>query len=122
MMKPSGSAGAIQKCQPVYVKADANVDLAQADAVATAQVFGLASQEIAVGESGAIQTDGIFTAADWTATTGAVTLTVGSSYFLDAASPGMLTTTAPTTGYNCKVGRAVSATDLDLNIRDSFKL
>ena len=68
------------------------------------------------------------TTAQWDAVVTGQTggLTFNSLYFLDPTSPGKLTTTPPTTAgsgqCNVLVGRAMSTTELALNIRDPILL
>jgi len=49
---------------------------------------------------------------------GTIALTPGATYFLDPSTAGRITTTAPTTAgqYVVRVGRAVDATTLDIEI------
>jgi hypothetical protein len=118
----NASASAALICTPVCISgADAFV-LARADAVGTADAFALVSAaSIAAAGSGSVQTDGFFiaTTAQWDAITGQTGgLTPNAAYFLSATTAGRLTTTAPTaTGqFSTYIGRAVSATVLELSI------
>lgn len=126
--KVNGNAGAIVIGTPVYVKADGEVDKAQANASGTVQITGLARDvSIAAAASGIIQTDGVLvaTTAQWDAVTGGTGgLTAGSVYYLDAATPGMLTATAPTTAgqFVVRVGLALSAIDIDISVTPPIKL
>ena len=113
------STGAIFIGQPVYIAGGDTVDLALADAKATAGVIGLVlDASIASSDIGTILTDGILTSTDWTAVVGAATLTVGSVYFLSDVTAGTLTTTAPTTtgSFVTRVGTAISTTTLEVTI------
>lgn len=104
----------------VYDDAALGVDLAQADAASTAKVIGLVRDaSIAAAASGSIQTDGILTNSDWTATVGAATLVTNTDYFLSAADPGELVTTPPTGAPNqlTRVGRSISTTALEISIQ-----
>lgn len=51
-------------------------------------------------------------------------LTIGSDYFLSTTTPGAVQTTAPSTPgqISQRVGRAISATNLDVVIREPFYL
>ena len=115
-------------CQPVYIKSNGAVDLAQADASATSEVFGLVNDAlIAPNASGRILFDAVLTATtgEWDAVTGGSGgLTPGETYFLDAATVGMLTINAPTASgeFVVNIGRAISATKLDLTILAPIKL
>jgi hypothetical protein len=113
---------------PVYLKADGTVDLAEANAQATTDVFGLVKDtSIAAGDPGNILTDGTLTAltTDWDAVTGGSGgLTPGAVYFLDPATAGLLTASAPTTAgqFVVRVGKAISATKMDLVLAAPIKL
>lgn len=113
---------------PVYVSAAGAVKRAQANAASTSGVVGLCNDvSIAAAASGYIATGGVFvaTTAQWDAVTGQTGgLTFGALYFLETATPGMLTTTPATTAGQCNVlvGRALSTTELDLDPRDQILL
>jgi hypothetical protein len=112
----------------VYVKSNGNVDKAQANAATVTEVFGLVMDTaIASGVAGNVQMDGIVeaTTTQWDAVTGGTGgLTPGAIYFLSAATAGRLTLAPPTTvgHYVARVGRAVSATKMDLAIEQPIKL
>jgi hypothetical protein len=122
------NAGPITIGMAVYAKSDGDVDLAQADAQGTVQVEGLVAEaSISAAASGLIQTDGVLTASTgaWDAVTGDTGgLTPGAAYYLSEATPGGLTTTAPTSGgdFVVRVGLAISATALDISIMPPIKL
>ena len=119
------NAGSISQGQPVYVKSNGAVDLAQADAATTSRTYGLVfDASIATTATGKIQGDNVLTVSDWTTPTGSATLTVGSVYYLSAATAGELTTTAPsTTGqYVQKVGFAISTTKMNIDLNDPILL
>lgn len=124
----NNNAGAIIIGQPVYVDGAGSVDLAQADALATAEVLGLvADVSIAAAASGGIATDGKLTATtgQWDVVTGETGgLTPGAKYFLDAATPGMLTQTAPQTDGEviAPVIKALSTTEAEINIEHTILL
>lgn len=124
----NSNAGAIVIGQPVYVDGAGSVDLAQADALATADVLGLVfDTSIASAASGGLLTDGrlVATTGEWDVVTGQVGgLTAGSTYFLDAATVGMLTTTAPVAVGEvvAPVGKALSTTELEINIDHTILL
>ena len=58
---------------------------------------------------------------DWTPVAGTAALTPGLPYFLSVATAGRITTTAPSAPgeYVVLVGRALSATELDVDIEPS---
>jgi hypothetical protein len=124
----NGNASSITIGQAVYVEAAGSVDLAQANASSTVEILGLVkSTSIAAAASGSIQTDGILTATtvQWDAVTGGTGgLTAGSIYYLDPDTPGLLTTTAPTTAadYVVRVGLALSTTDMDITVSEPILL
>lgn len=122
------NAGSVVCGAPVYMTANSHFDKAKADAVGTVEVIGLVKDtSIATATAGIVQTDGILalTTGQWDAVTGDVGgLTFGSNYYLDAATAGKLTKTAPsTTGQFVKsIGIAISATEIKLNIERRVKL
>jgi hypothetical protein len=122
------NAGTIAIGQPVYTKANGNVDLARANAAGTTEVLGLVKDtSIPTATPGQILVDGVLTATtgQWDIVTGGSGgLTPGSIYYLGAAAVGTLTTVAPTTvgQFVVRVGRAISATKLDLMIMVPIKL
>ena len=126
--KTNGNAGPIVICQAVYTKGDGDVDLAQADASGTVEVLGLVKEaSISASSSGAIQTDGVLSATtgQWDNVTGDTGgLTPGAVYWLDPSTPGGLTDTAPTTvaQYVCRLGKAVSTTELEISIEPPILL
>jgi hypothetical protein len=126
--RTNNNAGTIVICTPVYADADDDVDEAQADAEATSAVIGLVfDSTILTTATGSIIMSGIHTATtgEWDAVTGdSGGLVVDDLYYLDAAAPGMLTSTAPTTTteFVVPVGIALSATDMKLVDRHSVLL
>lgn len=124
----NGGGATINFGNAVYLSAADTVQLARANALATAKIYGLVyDASIAAAASGQIATDGILsgTTAQWDAVTGQTGgLTVGTDYFLDPTTAGRLTITPPTTAgqYNCYIGRAKSTTDMHLDIRTYIAL
>lgn len=124
----NNTGGALVKGTPVYVPLAGEVAKARANATGTKNVFGLvADASIADAASGGIQTDGVLTAttAEWDAVTGqSGGLTTDAVYFLSAATAGMLTTTAPTADghFVCRVGLALSPTELEITFHAPIKL
>lgn len=118
----NNNAGAIVIGTPVYIAAAGQVDKAKADAAATADVVGLVkTTSIAAAGTGIVTVDGVLTATtgQWDAVTGGSGgLTANTIYYLDPATAGKLTSTAPTTvGHSVtRVGKALSTTDLLINI------
>ena len=109
---------------PLYLKANTHVATAKADDASTVQVAGLAISNAAPTFTCNFVTEGQVERADWTDITGAVTLTPGATYFLDAVIAGKITTVAPTTTgqYVVRVGRAIDTTTLDIEIELPIRL
>lgn len=116
---------------PVYASAADTVKRAQGNAKSTGAVIGLVyDASIAAAANGNIAESGVLvgTATQWDAAVTGQTggLTFNSVYFLDTANVGKLTTTVPSgngTGVvNTKIGRALSSTELELDIRDPILL
>lgn len=126
--KTNDNASALVIGTAVYPKSNGNVDKGRANASGTVELLGLVRDaSIAAAASGAVQTDGILTATteEWDAVTGQTGgLTSGSPYYLDPATAGMLTATAPTTTgqFVVRVGLAISEVDLDISIQPPIKL
>lgn len=117
------SSDAITIGMAAYISSAGKVKKAQANATGTKDVIALCRDaSIASGDSGAFQTDGQLTSADWTAVVGVATLTPGSIYYLSGDTAGKLTTTPPTSGWVVEIGEAHSTTVLDINIRQPVKL
>ena len=107
----------------VYPSSTGKFKQAKADATGTKDVIGLCrAASIAAGLSGDIQLDGPLSVADWTSIIGAATLTTGSIYYLSGATKGLLTATAPVTGWVVEVGIALSTLILQIKIRQPVKL
>jgi hypothetical protein len=124
--KDNMSGSTIPKCTPVYVSSN-NMIPAQADAQSTVAVAGLVDADTTNNSAGNVVTDGVFEAdaADWDAVTGQTGgLTVGADYWLSAAAAGMLTATAPDADgdFVKKVGHALTATQMDVEIGQTVKL
>jgi hypothetical protein len=114
------SSAALTAGMPVYISGNSAVKRAQANAAGTAGVAGIwLDPSTAAAASGNYAAGGVAvcTTAQWDAVTGATGgLTAGSLYFLDAATAGKLTTTAPSTAAQLVtlVGRALSTTDMEM--------
>jgi hypothetical protein len=125
--KTNDSGGAVVIGQPVFVNG-VNADLAQADSQSTIRVAGLVLDITAADASPVnILADGILvaTTGQWDAVTGETGgLTPGANYFLDPATAGMLTQTAPTTAsqFVVRVGHAVSTTEMEIEVQQPIKL
>lgn len=102
------------------------VKLAIANASAPAQAIGLVNAaSISASAAGSIAFSGVIaaTTGQWDVVTGQTGgLTPGAMYFLSNTTAGALTTTAPTTGFLCAVGRAMSTTKLALRFDPTIQL
>lgn len=112
----NGNGSTITANKAVYINSSGEFDLAKADGGTTAPAYGFTTASVASGASGSLQTDGLLT--------GFSGLTAGSKYYVDASTAGAITATAPTTAgqYVCGVGRAVSSTELQIDISDPILL
>jgi hypothetical protein len=110
----------------VYIDTGDNVKLANANAAGTRHVVGMVQDtSVAQSASGTIAFMGLMTATtgQWDVVTGqAGGLTVGATYFLSNVTAGAMTTTAPTTGYLVRVGRALSTTKFLLDPQQAITL
>lgn len=128
VQRENANVAAIVIGTPVYVSASGEVDKAQANALATVEVLGLVRDaSIAAAASGSIQTDGVLvaTTGQWDVITGQTGgLTVGAVYYLDPATAGRLTATAPTAvgEFVARVGKAMSETELEITIAQPIEL
>lgn len=122
----NGEAGAIVIGQAVYISGSGECKKAIANASGTKEVVGFVSDtSISSAASGAITTAGTVTATtgQWDAVTGqSGGLTSGSVYFLDNSTAGKVTTTAPSTGYVCRVGIAASSTVMVVSLSSPVQL
>ena len=122
------NVGAIVIGAPVYSPSAGNFDKARANAISTSDTVGLvADTSVGASAAGNVQVNGIVTATttQWDAVTGGSGgLTAGSVYYLDPATAGKLTTTAPTTvGQTVvRIGVALSTTQLELGIEQPILL
>lgn len=114
---------------PVYADAASGFKKARANAVGTSKVVGLVadSPSIANGATGGIAMDGLLTAttAEWDAVAGTTGgLVFNTIYYLDPATAGKITSVAPSTVGQLvvEIGKALSTTDLKINIQQSILL
>lgn len=113
----------------VYIDAASGFKRAQANAVSTAVAVGLCfDTSIAPSASGNICTGGVMTATtgQWGAviTGGPSGLTAGALYYIDPATPGFITLTAPSTVGQvvAPVGLALSTTDMEIRLLTNILL
>lgn len=122
------SSSAIVIGAPVYASAADTVKRGQANAKSTSQLAGLGyDTSTAAASIGNIITGGVLvaTTTQWDAVAGTTGgLAFGTKYFLDPATPGKITSTAPTTAGQCVtlVGIALSTTELEVLLRDPILL
>jgi len=122
------AATAIVIVNPCYMFGVGSVRRAQANALATSRVTGLAlSTTTAAGANLELVTDGLMTATtgQWDAVTGSAGgLIFDTTYYLDPTTPGRITATAPSTvGQTVvEVGVALSTTELQVNIQPPILL
>lgn len=109
---------------PIYLKANGHVNPAQANSANTTQVAGFSITNTEATFACKYITEGRVVRTDWTNIIGTTLLTPGATYFLDAATVGQITTTAPTTGsqYVVRVGRAINTITLDIEIELPIRL
>lgn len=114
-------SGAVVIGTPVYSFAAGQIKKARANAAGTGKAIGLVkATSIAADEAGDVQVEGILTAttAQWDVVTGGSGgLTAGSTYYVSAATAGLLTTSAPANpNYITPVGIALSTTQMKILI------
>lgn len=109
----------------VYVLSNSNIQLAQADDLPQARLFGLALTDTLTGFAAEVATQGLViqSEAGWDAVTGqAGGLTPGASYWLDPVNPGKIITPASATAPFCTfVGKGLDSQTLDLDPRGPIK-
>lgn len=105
------AAATIAASEVVYISAADNVNLAQANADATAAAIGVANTASTATNPVEVCSEGLIS--------GFTGLTAGSRYFLSDATAGAVTTTAPTSGGSTviQVGFAKNATDMHLQFQ-----
>jgi hypothetical protein len=112
----NGDATAHATGEAVYLAGDGTARRARADAAATAGALALAAGPVAAGAVGPYQASGPLP--------GLAGLAPGATYWLDPATAGAMTATAPTAAgqHVVELGVAVSATELQVRIRPSIEL
>lgn len=111
---------------PCYVSSS-GVLKSKANAASTAECDGLAAAQFAIGGTGKLRARGDMplTTAQWDAVTGQTGgLTPDTVYYVDTATAGKLTTTAPSANPNLitRVGRALSSTVMRLGVQPPIGL
>jgi hypothetical protein len=105
----------------LFVSSDGHVDLAS---MANPGVAGISVESVAADATGHYITESQVSREDWTVVTGSASLTPGALYYLDPATPGLLTTTPPEDIGDSVVivGRALTSTTLDVSIQPPMLL
>lgn len=111
--------------EALYVDANDAVDLAQADAAGTSKVIGLAVAGVTAASTGDVQYGGILslTTGQWDAVAGTTGgLTAGLKYYLSDVAAGKLLEEGGLSGitqgeYVVEVGKAISTTDMRIEVR-----
>jgi hypothetical protein len=97
--------------------------IVRAAATPTTGGVGIVTAPAAVGEAPQIQTDGVVSLLDWSSSTGTVSLSPRGVYYLDTVQGGLTLTPPTATGQVVQViGRALSSTELDLEIGEPILL
>lgn len=113
----NGNAGTVPIGTPVYSSAADTIDKARANAAGTSLVIGVVTASVLPGASVDVATSGaiVATTGQWDTVAGTTGgLVFNTIYYLDASSPGKLTSTAPSGAgqFVVQVGVAVSTTTL----------
>ena len=124
----NSEAAAIVIGTPVYSFGAGQVKKGLASAAATSKIEGIMlSVSTAAAGTGSMATSGVLTAttAQWDAVAGTTGgLVFNTNYFLSPTTAGLMTATAPVTvGQNVtRIGRALSTTDMMIDIQDEILL
>jgi len=122
--RTNNTGGALVIGTPVTVTSTDMVE-AQADAQPTIRVAGFVGEpSVADAALGIVLVDGILTATapQWAAVVVGGVLVPGTDYFLDEATAGMITATAPATGFVVRLGHALSTTEFEIEVQQPIKL
>ena len=127
LAQTSGESGGILAGMAVYSSAIDTVKKAEANASGTVEIIGLVESSITGTGAGTVQTSGVMslTTTLWDAVAGTTGgLGYGVVYYLDPATAGKITSTAPTTAgqYVVRIGRAISTTELVIHIEQPILL
>lgn len=105
----AGAAGVTAR-DAVYISAAGTVLPGDADAIATSRIIGMATNTDTVGNPISVQYNGVLA--------GFTGLTAGAKQYLDTATAGGRTETAPSGAADCiiQLGFAASTTELDIQV------
>jgi hypothetical protein len=108
---------------PVYVSSSNVAELADASAIATAQVLGLVLVGAFTNQPVVVLSEGSIDQSDWSAVTSGGTLTAGSVYYL-SATEGQMTTTPPSGDGDTvvRLGIAITTTKFDIEVNEVVSL
>lgn len=110
----TGIAGEnIIKGQPLYINTDNKIYIAENTTFNSSKVIGFALRDVSEGGLCLYLKD-VIMMLDWTDISGTEFLTIGDIYFL--STTGTITNTPPIGGYSVNVGKAISATKLQIDI------
>lgn len=114
----------VQIGQPLYLKGNGHADLAQANAIATSRICGLAVAAASAATAVSYSPDRTVERDDWTPITDTATLLPGATYYLSPDTAGKLTTVAPQAlGQLVAIaGTALSATKLAIEVQPPILL
>lgn len=104
----------------VYTKSNGHIAAASSDVDATAGAVGLLWAGVTSGATAYFLTEGSITKSDWTAIAGTVSLSAGDDYYLTTA--GQISLTPPIVGSVVRVGRAIAANTIDIEVSRPIKL
>lgn len=107
----------------VYVSANNTVNLADADALETSHVLGLASANASANSAATVLSVGSLTLPDWTSVTGSANLVPGAVYYL-STTPGNLTLVPPvgTNDVVVRLGLAITTTKFEIEVNEVVTL
>jgi hypothetical protein len=117
ILRPGIADGTFTARQVVYASSAGHFDLAVATSATLSNAIGILPAAITSGETGNVLVTGSMQSTGWGLTSGAI-------YYLSPTTPGLITTTAPTTvgQYVVQIGKAISTEILVLNIQKSILL
>jgi hypothetical protein len=113
--------------QVVYNNSADSIEKAKADASGTSKPVGMCQAAITAAASGNIVVNGVLTltTAQWDALAGTTGgLAAGTVYYLSPTTPGLITSTPPSTigQFLVELGMAISTTELKVQIRQTIAL
>jgi hypothetical protein len=121
LSQTSGEAGGITIGMAVYSSAIDTVKMGKANALSTSELIGVATSTFVITGAGTVQSSGVIalTTGQWDTVAGTTGgLAYGVVYYLDPASSGKITSTAPITVGQVvmRIGHAISTTELIIDL------